>query len=159
MTKRLCVTLLLTMGLAGISTGTEPVVRDVAFTADIDRSEQRYVELLPPKFNADEPTDILIALPGRDSLAVVRLPLLAVVAGSHAQFTAEDFVHSHGLAEPDFAGDFGQRTLAAGEFAFRSLDAHAPDFADDCALQMLAESPLQRAGFCLHGSRNIVRGN
>lgn len=68
MTKALSVAFLLTAGLAGRTTGTEPPVpKDVAFTADIDRSEQRYVELLPTKFDADEPTDILIAVHGHGS--------------------------------------------------------------------------------------------
>lgn len=40
---------------------------DITFVADIDGSEQQYVQLLPPEFDAKEPVDILIALHGHGS--------------------------------------------------------------------------------------------
>jgi len=42
-------------------------LRDITFTATVDNSEQRYVELLPEKFDADQPHDVLIALHGHGS--------------------------------------------------------------------------------------------
>lgn len=41
--------------------------QDVAFVATSDATEQRYVELLPPAFDASEPHDVLIALHGHGS--------------------------------------------------------------------------------------------
>jgi len=41
--------------------------QDVAFTAEIDGTEQRYVQVLPPSFDADQPVDVLIALHGHGS--------------------------------------------------------------------------------------------
>lgn len=41
--------------------------QDVAFVAMSDASEQRYVELLPPAFDASEPHDVIIALHGHGS--------------------------------------------------------------------------------------------
>lgn len=43
----------------------EPV--DVSFVADVDGSTERYVELLPPGFDPDEPHDLLVALHGHGS--------------------------------------------------------------------------------------------
>ena len=40
---------------------------DIAFTADIDGTEQRYVEVLPPSHRPDQPADVLIALHGHGS--------------------------------------------------------------------------------------------
>lgn len=40
---------------------------DVAFTADVDGTEQHYVELLPPDHKPDQPTDVLIVLHGHGS--------------------------------------------------------------------------------------------
>lgn len=50
-------------------TATEEVrpPRDTAFTAEVDGSEQRYVELLPRTFNAADSHDLLIALHGHGS--------------------------------------------------------------------------------------------
>ncbi|MDR3621216.1 MAG: alpha/beta fold hydrolase [Paludisphaera borealis] len=45
--------------------GTSPV--DVAFKAACDGSEQRYVLIVPPKFVADRPHDVLVALHGHGS--------------------------------------------------------------------------------------------
>jgi pimeloyl-ACP methyl ester carboxylesterase len=45
--------------------GTAP--QDVVFTADIDGSEQRYVQVLPPSFDTEKPVDVLIALHGHGS--------------------------------------------------------------------------------------------
>lgn len=41
--------------------------QDVAFTADVDGTAQRYVQVLPPGFNAEQPVDVLIALHGHGS--------------------------------------------------------------------------------------------
>lgn len=40
---------------------------DVAFTSRLDRTTQRYVVLLPPKFQSDVPHDLMIALHGHGS--------------------------------------------------------------------------------------------
>lgn len=40
---------------------------DVVFTADFDGTEQRYVQVLPPEFNAKQPVEVLIALHGHGS--------------------------------------------------------------------------------------------
>lgn len=47
--------------------GTEPQVEDIAFTATVDGSEQRYVRVLPANFDAEQPHDVLIALHGHGS--------------------------------------------------------------------------------------------
>lgn len=47
------------------ATPGEPL--DIAFTAKADGTEQRYVELLPPGFNAAEPHDVLLAFHGHGS--------------------------------------------------------------------------------------------
>ena len=47
------------------ATSDEP--QDIAFTAKADGSTQRYVELLPPGFNAAEPHDLLLAFHGHGS--------------------------------------------------------------------------------------------
>ena len=44
-----------------------PEPQDIAFTADVDGTEQRYVQVLPPGFDADKPVDVLIALHGHGS--------------------------------------------------------------------------------------------
>lgn len=50
---------------AGLAFAAEP--EDIAFTAEVDGTEQRYVEVLPPDFDPDKPTDALIALHGHGS--------------------------------------------------------------------------------------------
>ncbi len=40
---------------------------DITFVASVDQTEQRYVQLLPPDFHTNEPTDVLIALHGHGS--------------------------------------------------------------------------------------------
>jgi predicted esterase len=47
--------------------GADDRIQDVSFTAQCDGSEQKYVVLLPGKFQADEQHDILIALHGHGS--------------------------------------------------------------------------------------------
>lgn len=49
-----------------LATGFQPPV-DVAFTATLDQSEQRYVLLLPVDYQAGQPRDLLIALHGHGS--------------------------------------------------------------------------------------------
>ncbi len=49
------------------SVGTEPKIDDVAFKAESDGSEQRYVQVLPANFDADRSHDLLIALHGHGS--------------------------------------------------------------------------------------------
>jgi pimeloyl-ACP methyl ester carboxylesterase len=44
-----------------------PAQEDFTFTARLDGTSQHYVELLPPNFRPDEPTDLLIALHGHGS--------------------------------------------------------------------------------------------
>jgi dipeptidyl aminopeptidase/acylaminoacyl peptidase len=44
-----------------------PVPQDIAFKADIDGSEQRYVELLPPGFDVSRPQDVVLAFHGHGS--------------------------------------------------------------------------------------------
>ena len=56
--------------ISSLGVGTlwaEDRLRDVAFTAKIDGSEQRYIELLPEKFDPNQPHDVLIALHGHGS--------------------------------------------------------------------------------------------
>ena len=48
-----------------VAASAEP--QDVSFTAEIDGNEQRYVQLLPPSFDAEMPVDVLIALHGHGS--------------------------------------------------------------------------------------------
>jgi lysophospholipase L1-like esterase/predicted esterase len=45
--------------------GAEP--QDIAFTSKLDRSEQRYVQVLPDSLQSDEPVSVLIALHGHGS--------------------------------------------------------------------------------------------
>ena len=58
-------TLLVSLCLALGAAAEEP--RDLAFTAKADGSEQRYVELLPPGFNATNTHDVLLAFHGHGS--------------------------------------------------------------------------------------------
>ena len=44
-----------------------PAAEDISFIADVDGSEQKYVQVLPPEFNAEKPVDLLIALHGHGS--------------------------------------------------------------------------------------------
>lgn len=53
--------------LSGMATADEPRVEDVAFKADCDGSEQRYVQIVPAKFDASAVHDVLIALHGHGS--------------------------------------------------------------------------------------------
>ncbi|MDX9860080.1 MAG: alpha/beta fold hydrolase [Rhodospirillales bacterium] len=46
------------------SAAAEPPMRDVAFTAAVDKTEQRYVLILPEAFAPEETYDVLIALHG-----------------------------------------------------------------------------------------------
>ena len=55
------------LSLAATACGDEPQTTDVAFKADCDGSEQRYVLVLPAGFQADQPHDVLIALHGHGS--------------------------------------------------------------------------------------------
>ncbi len=48
-------------------TAAEPVIEDVAFTARLDGSEQRYVVMLPVEFDAAIEHDVLVALHGHGS--------------------------------------------------------------------------------------------
>ena len=48
--------------ISGTAVAAEP--QDVVFRSRVDESEQRYVELLPPKFDASQPHDVVIALHG-----------------------------------------------------------------------------------------------
>lgn len=57
--------LFLILGVACLAIGAEP--SDVVFKSDIDGSEQRYVELLPPGFDAEKSHDAVIALHGHGS--------------------------------------------------------------------------------------------
>jgi pimeloyl-ACP methyl ester carboxylesterase len=51
--------------VTGCAFGADP--KDIAFKASVDGSEQHYVELMPPDFDAAKPHDILIALHGHGS--------------------------------------------------------------------------------------------
>jgi lysophospholipase L1-like esterase/enterochelin esterase-like enzyme len=46
---------------------TAPAAEDITFVADLDGSEQRYVQVLPAEFDAEQPADVLIALHGHGS--------------------------------------------------------------------------------------------
>ncbi len=48
-----------------LACGAEP--KDVTFVSEADQSEQRYVELLPDKFNPDEKHDLVLAFHGHGS--------------------------------------------------------------------------------------------
>jgi len=54
-------------GLCAAFAATPNEPQDIAFTAKVDGTEQRYVELLPPGFNAAEPHDVLLAFHGHGS--------------------------------------------------------------------------------------------
>ncbi|MBL9177350.1 MAG: alpha/beta fold hydrolase [Verrucomicrobiaceae bacterium] len=56
---------LLSLGAACLAIGAEPA--DIAFKSRLDGSDQRYVELLPPGFDAEKSHDALIALHGHSS--------------------------------------------------------------------------------------------
>lgn len=58
-------TLLIFLLLIASGSAAEP--QDIAFTAKLDRSEQRYVELLPDAYDATQPCDAVIALHGHGS--------------------------------------------------------------------------------------------
>lgn len=53
--------------LTAIIGGTVLGADDVVFTADFDGSEQRYVQVLPPDFDATADVDVLVALHGHGS--------------------------------------------------------------------------------------------
>ncbi len=53
------------LALVGPTIGAEP--EDIAFTAEIDGTGQLYVEVLPPNFDPDKPTDAIVALHGHGS--------------------------------------------------------------------------------------------
>lgn len=53
--------------IAAVSLGDVPQAEDVAFQAEIDQTEQRFVQLLPADFQADQTHDLLIALHGHGS--------------------------------------------------------------------------------------------
>lgn len=53
--------------LSGMATADEPRLEDVAFKAECDGSEQRYVQIVPAKFDANATHDVLIALHGHGS--------------------------------------------------------------------------------------------
>lgn len=77
--------------------GPSPV--DVAFKAACDGSEQRYVLIVPPKFVADRPHDVLVAL------------------------------HGHGSDRWQFAGDDRDECRAARDFAkSRGMLFVSPDY-------------------------------
>ncbi len=57
----------LLLSLATTAFGDEPQTTDIAFKAECDGSEQRYVLVLPAGFQADRPHDVLIALHGHGS--------------------------------------------------------------------------------------------
>jgi len=57
---------LVTMGVSD-GFGAEPRIDDVAFKANVDGSEQKYVQILPSDFDAGQAHDVLIALHGHGS--------------------------------------------------------------------------------------------
>lgn len=57
----------LLMPIAWLCPAVAEAATDITFKADIDGTEQRYVELLPPGFTAETPADVLIALHGHGS--------------------------------------------------------------------------------------------
>ncbi|KAF0177453.1 MAG: hydrolase CocE/NonD family [Limisphaerales bacterium] len=59
--------LFLGAGAPAIFSATPAEPQDIAFTAKADGSEQRYVELLPPGFDASTPHEVLLALHGHGS--------------------------------------------------------------------------------------------
>ncbi len=60
--------LILFFGLGAGQGGTDSTqISDVAFTAFVDGTEQRYVLMLPADFRAEQPHDVLIALHGHGS--------------------------------------------------------------------------------------------
>ena len=66
--KRLFALLLLLAICGNVRAGTnETEALDVAFTAAVDRTEQRYVLVLPADFKREQPHDVLIALHGHGS--------------------------------------------------------------------------------------------
>ena len=64
---RFAITFLVCCVSAAMSFGDPPQPEDVPFQADIDQTEQRFVQLLPPEFQADKSHDMLVALHGHGS--------------------------------------------------------------------------------------------
>jgi dipeptidyl aminopeptidase/acylaminoacyl peptidase len=62
--------LLLGLGFASltaVSRAAEPTIQDVAFRAELDDREERYVLMLPADFDSRQPHDLLLALHGHGS--------------------------------------------------------------------------------------------
>jgi len=53
--------------VAGSAAAAEPTINDVAFIAQVDGHEERYLEMLPAGFDPDQPHDLLLALHGHGS--------------------------------------------------------------------------------------------
>ncbi len=64
---RSATTFLTCLTIAAVSLGDPPQPEDVAFQAKCDQTEQRFVQLLPADFQADQTHDLLIALHGHGS--------------------------------------------------------------------------------------------
>lgn len=64
---RSATTFLACLAIAAVSLGDAPPPEDIPFQADCDQTEQRFVQLLPADFQADQTHDLLIALHGHGS--------------------------------------------------------------------------------------------
>ena len=64
---RISIVFLACVASVAVSFGDAPQPEDVAFLAEIDQSEQRFVQLLPAEFESDKTHDVLIALHGHGS--------------------------------------------------------------------------------------------
>ncbi len=64
---RSATTCLACLAIAAVSLGDAPQPEDIPFQADCDQSEQRFVQLLPADFQADQSHDVLIAMHGHGS--------------------------------------------------------------------------------------------
>lgn len=64
---RSATTFLACLAITAVSLGDSPQSEDVAFQAECDQTEQRFVQLLPADFRPDQTHDLLIALHGHGS--------------------------------------------------------------------------------------------
>lgn len=62
------------------------------------------------------------------------LPLFAVFAGCHADFTAKNLTHANRFAEAGVARDFGKSAVALDQFAFGTLDTQSANLGGDRSL-------------------------
>jgi poly(3-hydroxybutyrate) depolymerase len=150
--------------LTAAAPAAEP--QDVAFQARVDGSEQRYVELLPPAFDAAQPHDVVIALHGHgsDRWQFIRDPRGECQA-------IRDFAAEHGwiVVSPDYRARTSWMGLQAEADVVQIIaelkQRHSIDrvflaggsMGGTAALIFTARHPALIAGVCsLNGTANMV---